>query len=201
MAWMSKAEATNLTAKLERGAAKMAGKNDRYEVKGNQWEATLNTFNSENDGVYLFPEKGRTTVRLLLSPERNADMFWQPVVTYYNDKARTRHMIPVLVSDNLGTYHYDIKLMVVAKTVLQGILTILAGGEYDFLHPEKGHGITIVREGEGLGTKYSVLPTKDPVPVDYDAVEFEGTLIECAAEFEHISSPDYKAEQEEEVPF
>ena len=171
----------------------------KYAVKAKEWEATLNEFNSQNDGPYLFPEVGNTKIRLLLSPEREPALFWQPVVTTYKDKIRTRHMIPCLVADTLGTYQYDLKLAVVAKTVLKGILTILAGGEYDLLHPEKGHGITIVREGEGLKTKYSVLPSKDPVPVDYDSIEFEGTLVDAGLEFEAVTNGD--KEEVEEVPW
>ena len=76
--------------------------------------------------------------------------------------------------------------------------------KYDLLHPQDGHSIDIVREGAGLGTKYSVLPTKAVVPVDYDNLEFEGTLLDESIEFETLSKEDKEEDKDEddgEVPF
>ena len=81
---------------------------------------------------------------------------------------------------------------------MKGILNILAAGEYDLLHPENGHSIIITREGEGLKTKYSVMTTKDPVLVDYDYIEFEGTLLDEGLEFEAFANKD---KEDEDVPF
>ena len=177
----------------------MTAKN-KYAVKTKQWEAALSEFLSKEGGKYLFPEVGKTKVRILLHPERDPLSFYQSIITVYHEKSRTRYMIPVLVADQMGVYHNDVKLAVVAKTVLKGIYTILAAGEYDLLHPENGHSIIIVREGEGLKTKYSVMPTKDPVPVDYENLEFEGTLTDAGLEFEAISNGD-KDDTDEDVPW
>jgi hypothetical protein len=172
---------------------------DQFKVETKQWEAALSELNSTG-GKYLFPEVGRTKVRLLLSPEREPISFYQSVITVYHEKARTRYMMPVLVPDETDHYNYEIKLLVAPKTVLQGILTILAAGDYDFLHPEIGHGITITRAGEGLKTKYTVMPSKDPVPVDYSSLEWEQDLATLAQEFEALSAGE-KEEEVEEIPW
>jgi len=175
---------------------------DKFNVDPKEWEATLSDFNSSEGGKYLFPEKGQTRVRLLLSPERDATMFYCPVVTEYTDDAgkttiRNRYMFPCLVADSRGDYNNDVKFAVVAKTVVAGILEILAQGEYKFLHPENGHAITINRTGDGLKTKYNVMPSKDPVPVDYLTLNWPQTLTEVAIEFVTPAEP----EEEDEVPF
>ena len=171
---------------------------DKFSVDPKEWEATLSDYNSEEmGGKYLFPETGLTRVRLVLSPEREATQFYQPVATEFEGKINTRMMFPCLVADARGNYTYEIKFAVVAKSVVQKILKILAMGEYDFLHPENGHAITINRTGSGLGTKYDVTPSKDPVYVDYLALEWPQTLTEVAVEFVTPSEPV----EEDEVPF
>jgi len=154
---------------------------NQFSVDPKEWEAALNDLTAQ-DGIYLFPEKGDTRVRLLKSPERAITLFYQPVVTTFHDKARTRYMIPVLAADHLGNYSYDIKYAVVAKTVVQGILELLSSG-YDLLSPDRGHGITIKRTGEGLGTRYTVIPSPDIVEVDYAELDFPMSLLEMADGF------------------
>ena len=181
--------------------AQMAA-NDKFNVEQSDWEAVLSEFESKEGGMYLFPEVGTTRVRILVSPEREPTQFWQPVVTTYAEKARTRHMIPLLVADAQGTFQYEVKYAVVAKTVLKDILSILAAGEYDLLHPEKGHGVSIIRTGEGLGTRYSVMPSKNQIPIDYNAIEFPAALEDVAREFvKSTEEPKEDNESWSEVPF
>ena len=177
--------------------------NDRFAIAKEQWQEELKDMERQERGRYLFPEKGETKVRLLLSPEINViTAFYAQVVTTYFEKARTRYMIPVLAADELGTFYYEVKYAVVAKTVLKEILSILAGGEYDLFHPETGHAITINRTGDGLGTRYSVIPSKDPVPIDYAEIEFEGCLGDIADEFmEQVESDKAAKEDDDDIPF
>ena len=176
--------------------------NDKFTVNKATWEEALNDLNTSARGQWLFPEKGRTKVRILLAPERDPVLFYEKVVTQYFEQPRTRFMFPCLVADDLDNYTYEVKYAVVAKTVIQSILNVLAGGGYDFLHPENGHGVIIIRDGDGLQTRYSALPTKDPIPVDYSAIEWEQELAQTAREFEAQVAKD-KAEKEEEddIPF
>ena len=165
---------------------------DKFEVPAEEWKSKMDTLEASTDGIYVFPEKGQTTVRLLLSPERAATDFWQPVVTIYDNKARTRMMIPVLVDD-------QVKLLVTAKTVLQGMLQLLYNG-YDLLS-ENAVGVIISRTGDGLGTKYTVMPTPKPIPVVYANIDFEGTLLEAATEFENIGKEEETVVEDDDIPF
>ena len=179
---------------LDNLEAKMKEKRENpFEVDTKEWKDKMDTLEAESDGPYVFPKKGNTTVRLLLSPERDATDFWQPVITVYDNKARTRHMIPVLVED-------EVKLLVTAKTVLEGMLNLLYNG-YDLLS-ENAVGVIISRTGDGLGTKYAVMPTPKPIPVAYDGIEWEGALLEAAQEFENIDREEAESvEVDDEIPF
>ena len=113
-------------------------------------------------------------------------------------------MIPCLVYEGVA-WSQEVKYLTCAKTVIQGILTILAGGEYDLLSPD-GHGVQIVRSGEGLNTTYNVFPSKNPIQVDYSLYDFPKTLIKMARELE-ASDRDEKPEKgssfevEDDIPF
>ena len=175
---------------------------DRFKADPKMWEAQMNELETEG-GTYLFPPKGYTKVRLLLAPEREIGQFYEPVLRSYQGKERLQHMMPVLVLNDQG-FANEVKIMVVAKTVTQGILSILAQAEYDLLHPEAGHGITISRQGDGLKTKYSVMPTRDPVPVDYLTLNwYEGELASYARQMESNDreEPEEVLDDDDEIPF
>ena len=170
-------------------------KNDRFKMTAKAAEEKIKMIDA-SDGIYLFPPVGNTRVRLLLEPDRVADAFYQPVLRSYEGKERVQHMMHVLLDG-------DVKIMCCAKTVTKGILTIIAGGEYDLLHPDNGHEIIINRSGEGLKTKYSVMTGKSPLPVDYDFLEFEDRLADKAAEME-LGDREPKDDKEngyEDVPW
>jgi len=175
-----------------------------YTVETKTWAGKLNELETTN-GIYVFPLKGSTKVRILLSPECAPENFYTPVLRMYKGQGSTKFMLPVIVLDENNTWSEDVKYLVLPKTALQGILTILAGGEYDLLHPVNGHGITIVRTGEMLLTKYNVLPSKSPVPVKYDFYEFAKPLMEYAKDLEasdrednEVASPAY---DDDDIPF
>ena len=175
--------------------------NRNYRVTEEVWNEKLNEVASSMNGAYLYPQVGQTRVRLMLAPEREPDEFYQEVKREFKGKTRTQYLIPVIMVDPNGTWSTEIKIMCAAKTVLKGILTILASGEYDLLHPEEGHGLTIGRTGQGLNTEYSVLPSKSPVPVDYEFYTYEKSLLDYAADLENNDNSRSEGAAEEEVPF
>ena len=170
----------------------------KYTATKKQWEANLNALKATEGGLYVFPQGGQTKVRMLLSPEREIEDFYQPVLRMFKNNSTTRFMIPVLVIDDSGNINNEIRYLVTAKTVIKAILTILSGGEYDLLHPENGHSIVINRTGEGLNTEYSVLPSKAPVAVDYEVLDFEHKLIDLTLEME---ASDREDKEEDDIPF
>ena len=167
-----------------------------YQVDANVWEAKLTEIESDLDGKYIFPKKGKTNIRFLLGPNLLPQQFYHPVVTEFDGKAKTRFMAPciVLLPDN--TWSKDIKFVVFGKMVLKDIITILAGGDYDLLHPEYGHGVCINRAGDGRQTKYQVIPSKDPVKIDPDYYEWTQELSEAVDDLEN-PTPD----EDDDVPF
>ena len=138
---------------------------------------------------------------MLVAPEREAEDFYQPVLRMFKTNSKTQYMTPVLVQDEAGTWPLEVKYLCMNKTVCQGVLNILATGEYDLLHPEAGHAVHINRTGEGFDTKYSVLPSKDSIKVDYSLLEFEKPLAEYAQDLEASDREDKAEKVEEDFSF
>ena len=175
---------------------------ERFNVSAEKWQGKLDELPAEG-GVYLYLPAGKTRVKLLLSPERTVTEFYQPVLRMFKDNSRTQFMMPVVVVDKEGIGE-EVKYLTCPKTVLKGILKILADGEYDLLHPAKGHSITIDKTGSGFDTEYNVLPSKDPVVVDYNTLEFDKDLIEYATDLEALDRDEKKPAKEdnaEEIPW
>ena len=167
--------------------------------KLNIWEAILKDLDNSGTGIYVFPQPGITKVRLLVEPGREPEQFYVPVSRMFRDQEKTQYMAPCIIVED-GNWNMEVKFINMNITVFKGILAILAGGEYDLLDPEKGHGISITRTGEGMKTTYSVMPSKDPVPVAVDFLEFDKSLSEAAKELEASDRKD-KTEVYEDVPF
>ena len=151
---------------------------DRFSADPKMWEDQLQETEVETEGTYLFPQAGKTTVRLLLAPEREISEAFQPVLRSFKGKERLQYMIPVVQTDN------NVKIMVMAKTVYKGILQLLANG-WELFNPDTGHSIIIDRKGEGLKTTYTVTITPNPVKVDYLTFNwYEGELADYARKME-----------------
>jgi len=171
----------------------------KYTVDVSKWEDKLKNLDNSSGGNYVFPQVGTTKVRLLVSPEREAEEFYEPVSRLFREQEKTQYMAPCIVFED-KTWNMDVKYLNMNKTVFKGILSIMAGGEYDLLSPDKGHAVQITRTGEGLKTQYTVLPSMQQVPVDYGMIEFEYELNEMARELEASDRKD-KTEEYEDVPF
>ncbi len=172
-----------------------------YEVEPSKWEGKLAEVEAKDDGVYLFPKVGNTKVRILLSPERAVEDFYQPVLRLFKNRSRTQFMMPVIVFEE-GEWGQEIKYMVVGKMVIMGILNLLASGEYELLHPKEAHGIIVSRAGKGLNTTYSVMPSKNVIPVNYEQYVFEKPLLDMAKELEASDRAEVEEKAEEDdLPF
>ena len=174
------------------GGSDMTSKRE-YTVDKSKWQEKLDEIDKSDGGIYVFPQVGRTRVRLLLAPESEPETFYHPVIRMFRGKEKTQYMAPCIVLGENDKWNMEVKYINMNKTVFKGVLTILAGGDYDLLSPT-GHAIEIVRTGEGFNTQYSVVPSKDPIPVEYDQFVFEKALSEYAADLE---SSDRKDKQEE----
>ena len=133
-----------------------------------QWGEILSSLSSSS--MYFRPKEGRTRVRLLLPKGEAPTKFYREVQTSYNGKVKPRYLVMALIFDGEGVSPEMAKTatpMVIAKTVLKGIISLLVEG-YDLFDPEEGHGLTIIRTGQGLNTDYSVMPSQKPIPIPAD---------------------------------
>jgi len=166
----------------------------------NPFEKKLAELDKGTGGIYVFPPVGKTWVRLLLEPGRNPEDFFQPVLRQYKGKNTTKFMVPVFTVDENNEWDINVKYLVTNKTVIKNLLEIMAGGEYDLLDPKKGHGVEINRRGEGFNTTYSIIPSKNPVEIQPDLIEWERDLEAQAKELE-AADRDEKPEDKEEEDF
>ena len=169
---------------------------DRFKADPKMFEAQLEEIEADTEGVYLFPQAGKTKVKLLLAPERIMSTFYEPVLRSWQGKERLQYMMPVVINDN------NVKIMVVAKTVHKGIIQLLANG-WDLFDPDLGHGIVIDRTGEGIYTRYTVTTTPNPVAIDYESLNwYEDVLTDYARTMEANDREEGEPELvDDDLPF
>lgn len=163
-----------------------------------QWQNMLEQLDSGGDGVYYYPKDGRTRMRLLPVPNSTNGVFYRQTARHWQGQMRNRYIFfaVVLTEEEKN----QVKVVVTNKTVLKGILQLLAEG-YDLLDFEEGTGITLVRAGKGLETTYNVMPSKKPLPIDPGTLEWpEQNLSELATEFERKSRERDETRQSNETP-
>ena len=146
------------------------------------WNEILNEL--KTTGQWYRPKDGRTRVRLVLPEDTNPREFFKEVQSSYNGNIKTRYMVLGLILDGTGATEEmstTVTPIVIAKTVLKGIVSLLAEG-YE-LFGEDGHGVTINRSGQGLNTDYSILPSRKPVDLPDDITWPTETFEEMAEQF------------------
>ena len=133
------------------------------------WGGILSSLSSSS--MFFRPKEGRTRAKLVLPEGEEPRNFFREVTTSYSGKQKTRYMMLAVLFDGEGVSPQMASMVtpiVVAKTVLKGVVSLLVEG-YE-LFGDKGHGITIIRTGQGLNTDYSVMPSKKVIPVPDDLV-------------------------------
>lgn len=140
----------------------------------NIWTQVLSDLESKDSGEISYLKDGKTRVKLV--PEKGNDrQFFAEATRLWQGKPKQRFLVKgIIFKDDKD----ELKALVVTKTVLKGIVNLLAEG-YDLLGA-KGHGITIIKSGSGLETSYSVLPSPKPVETPSDIGELSATLAELA---------------------
>lgn len=144
------------------------------------WENLLENLATDRTSAFIFPKGPKTRVRLVHNP---AEPYFTEIQTEFRGKAKTKYAVLAVQMDAAGDDEEGpkVKALVISKTVFRQIVQMLTEG-YDLWDPEKGFGITILRQGSGLETNYSVLPSPRPVPVDPHLIE---------------QAPDFASVQEE----
>lgn len=156
----------------------------------------------ESSSAWFRPKDGRTRMRLVLPPGESPHKFYREVQTSFQGNLKTRFMLMALLFAGEGvTEEMSAKVtpVIVAKTVLKGILSLLVEG-YDLLGPE-ANGITIIRTGQGLNTDYSVMPSKNPIPLPENITYFADSFDEAAENFTRGALEMDKKRGENPVPF
>lgn len=144
-------------------------------------------------GNFYRLKEGTTKLRLVQLPTMKAKkgqpfVFYGEVQTSYRGNERTRFVIPALVLEGKGArpeMSKKVTPVVITKTILKGILGLLAEG-YELFDLKEGYGIAIKRTGTGLNTDYAVLPSRNPQPMpeDFELPGEKVTIDEMASEFE-----------------
>jgi len=138
-------------------ARKAAPKKEDPSVK---WQSLLDGMRS--GGAFVFPQEGKTRLRLILPEGEDLYHFYREVINSYG---RTKYLIMAVV---ISSDEPDVvRPVILPKTPLQDILTILAEG-YELFDIEEGFGLSITRTGSGLDSKYSVLPSPKAYPLSDD---------------------------------
>lgn len=131
----------------------------------NRWQKMLDDLPSGQGGPFFFLQQGKTKIKIV--PVEGTEDFFAESRAIFQGKEKTKYVMLGLVAGATGREipQEDINRVqpiIIPKTVLRNILTLLAEG-YDLLSADEGHGITIVKSGEGKNTTYSVLPSPKPV--------------------------------------
>lgn len=154
------------------------------------WENLLDQLNTKGGTGFIFPKAGRTRVRLVKLPKEEA--FHSSCESEYQGNVRTKYMIAAFSLDqNADELDEGIRGLLVPKTVWSGIVGLLANG-YDLWDPVEGHGLTIIRQGTGFDTNYSVIPSPKPVSLTDEQKtmleEEERTLADLVEDYQEMNT-------------
>lgn len=143
------------------------------EQDSRYWSGVLDNLTSPGAfGPFAFLKKGRTRIRITPLPGTNPPQFFTECYRTWKGQQRRRFMILGCIIADDGTVDTTVKAVIVPKTVLRGILELLAAGDFDLLSPETGHGLSITKTGSGLETGYTVVPSPKQVPIDLNDLTF-----------------------------
>lgn len=129
----------------------------KEEDSSTKWQSLLDGMKS--GGAFVFPQEGKTRLRLVLPEGEDMYHFFREVINSYG---RTKYLIMAVV---ISSDEPDVvRPVILPKTPLQDILTILAEG-YELFDIDGGFGLSVIRTGSGLDSKYSVLPSPKAFPL------------------------------------
>lgn len=115
---------------------------------------------------FIFPKAGSTKLRLVPDPEGS---IIRQIETSFRGKPKTKYLT---LGYSLGVEGpIKVKVVVLPRSCVKAIVSLQAEG-YSF-YSEEGHGISIVRTGEGFSTTYQVVPSPKPIPLPPDFEKME----------------------------
>lgn len=163
------------------------------------WQSILDDLGSEsNDPRIYFVKAGRNRMKLVLENPADPKSFFTKVVRNYRGQVSTKFLLRAIVFGKKDE-ELAVRVVPVGKAVLKGVLNLLAEG-YNLLDPQKGLGVTIVRQGQGReGTSYMVMASPEPVAMPKKFTDLTDTLADLSAE---IQENDEKraADDEQNAP-
>lgn len=189
---MAKAKKAAPAAKAAAGkkATRPSGRQASAPSGASKWQNLLDDMQSGQGGPFFFPGEGKTRLRLV-AQEGTSDEFFAETRAVFRGKEKVKYIVLAYVVGSSSKELPEemkgkITPVVVSKTVLRGILSLLAEG-YDLLDPEDGHGLTLIRSGKGLDTSYNVMPSPTSVVLP-DDLEFPVETLEELAQMYYTQS-------------
>lgn len=150
------------------------------------WDAALNALKSQGSGPFFFLKAPKTRLRLVCLNE-DVTAFYAGAQTFFRNKPKTKYVVfgQVISADGKEggldpKWQKKVVPIVITKTVLTGIIALLAEG-YELFDEQEGFGLTITKTGSGTDTDYNVLPSPSMIPLSAEEWP-EKELEEYAAE-------------------
>ena len=136
----------------------------------NDFQELADALEAGASSPYTFLKPGDNMIRLVLEQGRKPTEFFEFAENYYNGKPTKKWVVLGLVKIQEGAEasaedFYTVKPIVLPTQVRTSIVNNAARG-FELFDAEKGYGLTIVKSGSGLNTKYEVVMTVNPVPID-----------------------------------
>ena len=156
------------------------------------WGELIEQFSGGTSPVLFL--KGRARVRLW--PFEDPEEIFYPVQTYYRGNERTKYITKIY---NLDDEERPVRALLLTKTIIRSILQLAAEG-WDLFSKEEGHGLVLVKTGQGIHTSVNLSPSPKPIPIPdevYDEDDLD--MVKTAEDFsERQKDRDQQKSQDKE---
>jgi len=159
------------------------------------WDGVLDSLTTGSSD-FIFPKEGRHRLRLVGVKKQG---YYREVPSSYRGREKMKYLVPAV---NLGEETEEeskLKYLIVPKTALKMIISLLKEGYPIFNNGPDGYGITLVRSGAGRDTSYSVLPSRKPFPLPEGIDPNEANLDEAAKSYVNVNSKSPRGESNEDA--
>lgn len=148
------------------------------------WQKALDEL-GDGTGPFFFFKSKKTNLRLVCL-EDDPEKFFAGATTYFKGKPKTKYIVfgqVLKTADKELSDKWKGKIvpLVLTKTAIKSIISLLAEG-YELFDPAQGYGIVLMKSGAGTDTEYNIMPSPNPVPIDFSKLEMPEKSLEDYAD-------------------